>query len=165
MTDKAVIQAQLVDVRNVGFNKSVKLTLHVPAEQAHLVMSAFGWPTMIDPVPVAVARLDLKKVAGPLFDDGMQQATTEPKAKAPRRPVAPEKRLAQRSAILCGDLPFRKFLEGEVNQPIMDEATAADVLRKLCGVTSRSELVVGTEEGDRFEQLLGRYAAWGACIE
>ena len=42
MSDRAAISAQLVDIRNIGMHKSVKLTLHVPAEQAELVMKIFG---------------------------------------------------------------------------------------------------------------------------
>jgi hypothetical protein len=62
MTDAAIISGSLVDVRNVGSAKSVKLTVHVPEEYARKVIDAFGWPTGATPVSVAIARLDERKV-------------------------------------------------------------------------------------------------------
>ena len=58
MTQPAIITASLVDVRNLNTEKSVKLTLHVPAELAGSVFEAFGWPTATNPVPVVLARLN-----------------------------------------------------------------------------------------------------------
>ena len=58
MTEAAIIAGSLVDVRNVGTHKSVKLTIHVPEEHATRVVAAFGWPTGVNPVSVAIARLE-----------------------------------------------------------------------------------------------------------
>lgn len=58
MNKPAAISAQLVDMRNVGTHKCLKLTLHVPEEQALDAIAAFGWPTGAAPVPVAIARLN-----------------------------------------------------------------------------------------------------------
>ena len=44
------IQAELVDVRNVGTTKSLKLTFHVPQERALAVIEKVGWPTGADPI-------------------------------------------------------------------------------------------------------------------
>ena len=65
MTD-AAIMGSLVDVRNVGTHKSVKLTIHTPEEYAMKVVDPFGWPTGVNPIPVAIARLDLEKTNKPL---------------------------------------------------------------------------------------------------
>jgi hypothetical protein len=46
-----------VDARNIGTHKSLKLTLHIPAEMAEAFIRDFGWPTAADPIPVALARL------------------------------------------------------------------------------------------------------------
>jgi len=54
----AAIAAQLVDMRNVGTHKVMKLTIHVPEEQALAAIAAFGWPTGVNPVPIAIARLN-----------------------------------------------------------------------------------------------------------
>ena len=57
MTDApAAITAQLVDVRNVAAHKSVRLELHVPAEQAGLVMAAF------DVAALVLASINAKRI-------------------------------------------------------------------------------------------------------
>src|SRR5260370_631071 len=53
----AAIMGQLVDVKNVNTHKCVRLIIDVPAEYAVKVIDAFGWPTQVNPVPVAIARL------------------------------------------------------------------------------------------------------------
>lgn len=54
----AAVMGSLVNLKNVATHKSIALTIHVPAEAAQAVLGAFGWPTMVDPVSVAVARLE-----------------------------------------------------------------------------------------------------------
>ena len=170
MTDKAAIAAQLVDVRNVGQHKAIKLTVHVPAEQAGLVMAAFGWPTMADPVPVALARLDLSRtgVSSPAEGDAPVPAPLTAKAtssaSASRR-GEPSNRLAQRAGILCNDPMFHKYLAhrnglpciGELNN---DRELAADWLRKYCRVQSRADIKLGTESETRLNLVESAFVAW-----
>src|SRR5262245_12050060 len=59
MTDARAISVQLVDIRNVDTHKVVKLTLHAPQEQALKLTELFGWPTGVNPVPVALARMEV----------------------------------------------------------------------------------------------------------
>src|SRR5687768_17572513 len=111
MSDARAISAQLVDIRNVGTHKVVKLTLHAPEEQAMQIMKLFGWPTGVNPIPVALARLD------PL--------PPHPAAAAPRPADAPqplpvgenkskqrmsEKPYSTQAALRCKDARFRAFL-------------------------------------------------------
>ena len=58
MTKPAAIYGSLVDLRNVGVHKSLRLTVEVPAELAAQVIEAFGWPTHAAPVPIAMARMN-----------------------------------------------------------------------------------------------------------
>ena len=185
MKNAAAISAQLVDVRNVGQHKCVKLTLHVPAEQAGMVMAAFGWPTQVDPVPVAIARLNpeaAKEVMpdrpGPVPTNDTQsreevmpnkpdrgQRNTSPTsgpdipARA-HKPVAVEKRLAQRAGILCADTMFQKYLSKNWKAKIDSKEKAAAVVRLHCKVNSRSEIKPGTEAGHLFNQLYDHFIAW-----
>lgn len=57
MTKLAAIEGQLVGIKNVSTHKSACLTIHVPEEYALKVIEAFGWPTMVAPVHVAIARM------------------------------------------------------------------------------------------------------------
>lgn len=144
MTKPAAIMGSLVDARNVGTHKSVKLTVHVPAELAMQVFEAFGWPTMVEPVAIAIARLDPDK------------------AVKPRAAVAPEKKLAQQAGIMCADPVFQTFLIEEhiADYTAMGEDGAAAALRYHCGVNSRAEIVPGSFAADKFDALRSKYLAW-----
>lgn len=151
MTAPAAITAQLVDVRNVAAHKSVRLELHVPAEQAGLVMAAFGWPTMADPVPVALARLQTSP-----------EPIAKPEAQKERRPFS-ELPYSQQAALRCGELDFTKFLHetrvGQHSDPLK-AYDAASMVRRFCQTQSRSEIIKGTPAGDKWEALEAEYYAW-----
>jgi hypothetical protein len=84
--------------------------------------------------------------------------------------------LAQRAGMLCADRQFQYFLDDQMtvnmklvfnkdeSQTIMKDYAAA-TLRSLCGVRSRSELIAGTAAGDKFEQLLNKFAGWRADLD
>ncbi|HZS57593.1 MAG TPA: hypothetical protein VFA65_24545 [Bryobacteraceae bacterium] len=164
MTDHAVIAAQLVDARNVGLHKFVKLTLHVPAEQALDVVRAFGWPTASEPVPVAIARLDvaaIRKEVVPAEPKRIEPASVfPPPARAPA-----EKRLAQLAGILCHETRFWKFLSEHISQDINSEEDAAGAVRAICDVESRADILPDTEAWRQFDLLLSKYAGWKADLE
>lgn len=156
MDAPATITAQLVDVRNVAAHKSVRLELHVPAEQAGLVMAAFGWPTMAEPVPVALARLQTTP-----------EPTAKPEATKERRPFS-ELPYSQQAALRCRETDYWQFLKGALPDawvaayslaPGPTEA-AADVVRVDCKVNSRSEIIKGTPAGDKWEALEAEFYAW-----
>jgi hypothetical protein len=153
MTGKpAAISASLVDVRNIATHKVVRLEIHVPAEQAGLVLAAFGWPTGVDPVPVAIARLDLSKVTS-----DTPKPASEPKER--RRFV--ELSLAAQAALRCNEKAFWKFLTDEMNYANIDDAElAADAVRDICGVESRAAIRDGEPSGKRWDRLNADYVNW-----
>jgi hypothetical protein len=162
MKNAAAITAQLVDMRNVGTHKVLKLTLHVPEEQALKAIAVFGWPTGVNPVAVAIAALDLSNAKEVMQDTGTTSCQPNDKTlpgvskqdKPMRRAVSPEKRLAQQAGIACADPLFQKFL-GCTN-----EADTAAVVRDICGVASRSEIKVGTPEGEEWQKHYGEFLVW-----
>ena len=149
MTKPAAISAQLVDVRNIGMHKCIKLTLHVPAEQAPEIMAAFGWPTATDPVPVALARLEVMP----------DRPAREPDPPA-RAHIAPEKRLVQQAGMCCRDPVFRKFMVEEGKARSADKIEVTEAVRFYCGVDSRAEIIPGTPAGDKWDHLWSRFQAW-----
>lgn len=134
----SAISASLVDVRNVAQHKCVRLEIHVPVEQAALVMQAFGWPTMADPVPVAIARLDPEKAQEPEKE---------------RRDFS-ELRPSQRAALLCKTVAFQKFYG------LSDEDQMAKRLREICEIESRSELDTNKQARRAFEYIEADYSDW-----
>ena len=151
MTKPLAICANLVDVRNIAAHKCVRLEIHVPVEQAGAVMEAFGWPTMVSPVPVAIARLDPEKAAS-----------------APPTPVdevVKERRrfntlpLPQQVAMRCGEGAFRRFVAEEwPTHPQCEDAS--EFVRRWCKVDSRSTILPGTPQADHWNRLHEKYLAW-----
>ena len=149
MDKPAAIAGSLVDVRNVGTRACVRLAIEVPAEQAPLVLAAFGWPTGAEPVPVAIARLN-GAVAAP------EPANDTPKAEKPRS-------YAQQAALM-GNMPsFWKYLTEHALKDgsyVGDAEGAAMAIRRLCGVSSRRDLLAGTAAGRFFKDLKASYESW-----
>lgn len=166
MTEAAIISGSLVDVRNVGTHKSVKLTIHVPEELAMQVMEAFGWPTGVNPVEVAIARLNTKS------SPAVSQAEKQPGPATPGKPVPvradKEKRkwselnYAQQAGIRCADPVFWAFLRETNRSNCNDEADAADFVRHVCGVASRKDINPAMASGLLWESLDAAYDDWQA---
>jgi hypothetical protein len=165
MSNLAAIQAQLVDIRNVGSLKSLKLTLHVPEEHALKAIEAFGWPTGANPVPVALARLNLEKeVVCPDRQESISETRPDPAAdkspgRAERRPFD-SLPLPQQAGILCQEGGFRAFLNEEFNYACETADDAADAVRERCNIASRSELGTNKKAAERFVSLREQYQAW-----
>ena len=141
------ISGQLVDIRNIAQHKCARLIVDVPAEQAASIVAAFGWPTMVDPIPVAIARLqnppdDLSggKEAGGAFRPGSASppplVPEAPKARRHWDDLSP----AQQCGIRCADPIFRKFLEENYGQEFNNEDSAAMFMRDYFRIESRSDL-------------------------
>lgn len=139
---KAAIAASLVDVRNIAAHKCVRLEIHVPAEQAGQVLEAFGWPTAVDPVPVAIARLN--------HAPAQQEQDEEPPARRPFDTLP----ATTRAAMLCDQSSFQVFLKVKTK----DEAAAK--LRAHCGVKSRSEFNTDDTARMKFEMVEREFDRW-----
>ena len=130
MSKPAAIFGSLVDIKNVNAHKSVRLTIDIPAEKAPEVVAMFGWPTMAEPVPVALARL---------LVGGQRKETRS---------------LAQQAGALCASAVFQVFLDCQTEQETIE------AVRDACGVASRSEIRVGTPAGDKWLDLVARFHGW-----
>lgn len=160
MTDAAVVSGSLVDVKNINTHKVVRLSIDIPAEQGAKIVEAFGWPTMVEPVSVAVARLDGSVAQRKEHRD----STSGVEGSNPSGTTKP-KSYAQRAGILTHDPVFRRFIgerwdvsETEVESMMPDDV--AGFIRYECEVTSRSEIIEGTEAGRRFRDLEAEFKAW-----
>lgn len=166
MNKPAAIAANLVDVRNIAAHKCVRLEIHVPAEQAGIVLDAFGWPTAVNPVPVAIARLEPEKavLAAPLPDvdfsrDSAIIGNVEPVKE--RRPFS-SLPLSQQAALRCNDKNFWMFINEWAggNKGIESSDGLASFVRSWCGVKSRADIKAGVDSGYKWERLNASYDAW-----
>jgi len=166
MSKPAAIAASLVDVRNIAAHKCIRLEIHVPAEQASLVLQAFGWPTAVDPVPVAIARLKPEKSASEAPPRSAYQAritsTTgtwqEGELQKPRRKFH-DLPLPQQAALRCNEAAFQLFVSSRY--PDIDWlGNIAEAVRAICGVQSRADLATDAEAAIKWRRLNGDYEAW-----
>jgi hypothetical protein len=149
MNKPAAIAASLVDVRNIATHKVVRLELHVPAEQAGTVLAAFGWPTAVDPIPVAIARLVTDRTS-----------TEPPKREDKPRTAWQDLPLPQQAALRCQDLDFRRFLRTEKSADINDGNDAAEFVRGYCDIGSRAELSVNDRAARAWAKIDSEYRSW-----
>lgn len=152
MSAPAAISGSLVNMRNVGTHKSVALTVHIPEEHAQQVIAAFGWPTAAAPVAVALARLN----AG-VEPDAQPEPTSAPAQKERRRfqDLPP----AQQAAMACSQPAFQTYLFERFSIP-KNDASAAEHVRKWCGVKSRSDIKQNTDAGASWLSLYDQFQAW-----
>lgn len=181
MTDRpAAIAGSLVSMKNVGAHKSVVLTLHVPEEHALKVIEAFGWPTMANPVSVAVARLS--ETAEQRSNHSAQGGADSFRVSEGSRPAsaspASEKRqrtLAEKAAWYCKSPSFQDWLLG--THSCYDDAlkqcdgsygpgnwsyehAAKHTIYIHCGVTSRGDIIAGSVAGRLFLDLEAQFHDW-----
>lgn len=127
-------------------HKSVALTVEVPQEYAQALVAAFGWPTRVSPVSVAIARL-----AGEAI-----QEKGEGRKKEHWADMAPSKQ----AAILCQDPEFRAFM-AERSLPIQQGVISVeDGVRMACGVTSRADIDPDGDSGHWWRCLMLNYGDW-----
>ena len=159
MTKLAAIEGHLVSIKNVSTHKSACLTIHVPEEYALKVIEAFGWPTMVAPVHVAIARI------------GIEEKTPEAKP-APETKTDKAKRkwdelsIAQQAGIMCNEKGFQLFIaqrmnkmDGKPHEPVNAD-DAAQYVRQQCGVNSRAHIEDKPEALKIFKDLEASFEAW-----
>lgn len=157
MTDRAALQGSLVDIRNVGTHKSVKLTIHVPEELTEHVIELFGWPTAVKPVSVALARLvDAGASNGRTADFESANEGSGPSPATKERRRWQDLSVGEQAGIRCGEFAFREFLalEDSVFQ-VYDLDMAADALRDRFKVASRKDI-----PRDTWEAFDSEYQLW-----
>lgn len=178
--EAALIEAQLVDVHNVAAHKCVKLTIHVPAEHALKVIKAFGWPTMVDPVPVAVVGLNHGKEVAQAERKGPEERMGNPSSPGrdaqPRQASPHDLGGAQRrdwvdlspatqAGIICGERPFWRYLSEQGTYRPECAEDAAEAVRAICGVSSRRDIGESYHALVIWHSLVDAYRAWQKAPE
>lgn len=165
MSKPIAAEGSLVDIRNINTHKVIRLVIDIPAEKAGEIIRMFGWPTQVNPVPVAIAKLDLNRAAAepdgamrraaagdgrPADPVGVVPATGTNSRKQSWDSMAP----AQQCGVLCGDPSFWLFLKQGRGwmEDIRSSDGAAEAVRSILGVNSRRDIKPGSPQ----------YASWNA---
>ena len=142
---------------------TLRLTVDIEPKDAQAAFALFGKPGP----PVALARITNEAAV-----EHDRKAQAQPPAEPlERKPLS----LASKVAITCGEPSFHLFLAHErpntwrdamnhvradENLPTVRKNLAAWVVRKLCAVTSRSEITAGSGAANRWEDLETDYHHW-----
>lgn len=141
----AAISGDYTDLKFIRTRKVCQIVVEIPIEQAGAFVEAFGTPRPDGNVPVALAKLDLKATQSP--------ADNQPKEKKRSR--------AQEAGILCNDARFGAFLCAKWPSTwSASNADAAEAVRLICEVGSRSNLDHSERAGRQWDELRGQYLAW-----
>ena len=124
MTAPAAIQATFSDFKVIRGRKVCQIIMELPLEAADAALATLGGLPRPDAERwFAIARLDLSKAVTP--------APSEPeKPRQKWEDLAP----ATQAALRCDQPDFRRFIGEETS------ATAAEYVRRRCGVKSRGDL-------------------------
>ena len=81
-----------------------------------------------------------------------------------RRPLA-ELPLAAQAAILGQGPAFWRFLNERHGYGVSSPDEAAEAVREICGVSSRRDLLRGSDAGARFFELKGNFDVYMSGVE
>ncbi|MBI1425815.1 MAG: hypothetical protein GC149_20520 [Gammaproteobacteria bacterium] len=185
MSDHAVIQGSFAEFKTVKTRSVAQIIIEVPIEASNHTLAALGGiPMPGKEQPVAVARMNADSVkrenkeSEPQPAQGFASQTDSGPAgqndrsgiPSPHKPKHDWDDLAypQRAGIRCGASKYRMFLFAEYPAESKDAfaetqdhaEAAAIVLRKICGVSSRSAIKAGTEAAKAFDHIESQYQLW-----
>ena len=127
----AAIKATYADFKHIKTRKVLQIVLEVPAEQAEAALQMLGFPVAGTDRWVAVALLN-------------EQHQTKERVPFYQLP------LPKQAAIKCQDEAFCQWLGVTMDK-------AADKVRELCKIGSRSELATNHLAAQRWRDLLNEY--------
>lgn len=152
MGDAAVFQGCYTDLKFIKTRSVAQVIVEISIERAEAFVAAFGAPLPGKEIPVAIARLDPSKPATAPRNANGGDGGKERRAWG-------QLKLAEQAGVRCEDREFQRFICEQVGLPI-DGQTAAMLVRRLCGVDSRSEITPESNAGVAWVNLDAQYLAW-----
>jgi hypothetical protein len=150
MTDDqpAAIQATFSDVKLIRSRKVCQLVLEIPLEQADAALSTLGGiPQPHSERWVALARLN-------------GQATKQAHDEVAEKRHWEDLKLSMQAGIRCDEASFQRFLWDRHFYSAANAEEAAEGVRHICDVDSRSGLNNNPEAAAKWRDLDRSYQAW-----
>lgn len=167
MTDApAAILATFSDLRLVKSRKTAQLVFEVPMEKLKEALDALGMPDPQGDVWCGIALVPKSLGDAPTREDGVENVSR--KAILTHSSPKPKKRwhempASQRAALLVHEPDMWRFLNLTMPsdiEPVRNEFDADAELKRLLGITSKSELISGTDALAKFTVIEGNFHAW-----
>jgi hypothetical protein len=153
MTQAKPIKATLADFKIIRGRKCAQFVFELPLEAADEALTALGGLPRPDAERwFGIVALDMSKPAS-------ERPSESEKARTPFRDLPP----AQQAAMRCNEPDFRRFLaqrEKFKGVLMLDTEMAADCVREICDVHSRSHLNDQPAAAARWRALDTEYFAW-----
>lgn len=148
MDKPAAIRGCFSDFKIIRTRKLCQIIIEVPIEQADSALAALGGvPRSDDEKWVAIARLDINAMKAPLpHPKERREFFTLP--------------MPNQAGIRSDDLKFQLWLGATYGGVFQNVDDCAQVIREICGVKSRKEILPGTAAGDKWVSLLREYEGY-----
>lgn len=141
MSDLSAVMGASTTVKTMA-DGSLRLAIDIEPRHAQAAFALFGSPG----TPVALARITNEAAV-----EHDRQAQRDPEPEKPKGGA-----LAKLAGMLCADPEFWKFLTHQFSLEEVCEGgeDAAQIVREVCEIESRSELDWHTDAADRFHSLI-----------
>ncbi len=158
---RSVFQATFYDQKPLKTHGSHLFVFEVPnelADEALRILGGLPRHAKEHAVWVGIARIDPDKANPAKAVNEAPKPADEPKIARPFNELP----LSQQAALRCQDRDFRAFLRAiyPEHAPINNAEQAAYVVRSLCGVSSRADILSGTQAGGRWLLLMSAYESF-----
>lgn len=145
---------------------NIGLAIHPHGMPQALIDAQLGDRFMVALVQIDEHEQPIEREVMPPAESKSAKLDTSP-ASGPDIPARARKSSPpQRCAILCNDPAFWIFLNKTYHQTmpagcgVQDAEGAAALIRFLCNVKSRSEIIPGTPAFDKWDAILSNYVGW-----
>ena len=159
MNAPAAFRASFADFKLVKTRKTAQLIFEVPLEGADAALNALGGVPRPDAECwVAIARIDPKAASE------APKPIVEPSERERRK--WDELRPSQQAAIRSKEPSFQRFMwdvyknEMGYNNSSNNDDAVAQIVRHLCGVKSRADILPGTRAAEKWSQIDNDYWAY-----
>ena len=149
-------RACFADFKLVKTRGCAQLIFELPIEQADTALQTLGGlPRAATEVWAAICRLDPAKAASA---PRAAPANLPPKERRPFKTLT----YAQQAGIRCDDPEFHRFLEFHLEEPggSIGPREAADAVRNICCVSSRSEITEKNRSAGLWRELDAKFKSW-----
>ena len=156
---RAIIAGNYSDLKFIKTRSVAQVIVEIPIEQADAFLKMFGAPQPGKEIPVALARL-VKEPSVKARETAQTHTrdNADPKADRPKRAFA-DLSLPEQAGIRSQDQSFQMFLMAS-GYAAADDHDAAEVVRRICNVKSRTELATDNIAAGKWLALNTSFEHW-----